>query len=122
MGIVIKVLINAAALWVAVTLLDPEFSFDFETSGIPAFLGIALILGVLNVIVQPILRFLAFPAILLTLGLFLLVVNAVVLALTVAISGALDLGLESQGFGWTFLAALIVSVVSWALEAFLGRR
>ena len=122
MGIVIKVLINAAALWVAVTLLDPEFSFDFETSGIPAFLGIALILGVLNVIVQPILRFLAFPAILLTLGLFLLVINAVVLALTVAISGALDLGLESQGFGWTFLAALIVSVVSWALEAFLGRR
>ena len=122
MGIVIKVLINAAALWVAVTLLDPEFSFDFETSGIPAFLGIALILGVLNVIVQPILRFLAFPAIMLTLGLFLLVVNAVVLALTVAISGALDLGLESQGFGWTFLAALIVSIVSWALEGFLGRR
>ncbi len=122
MGIVIKVLINAAALWVAVTLLDPEFSFDFETSGIPAFLGIAVILGVLNVIVQPILRFLTFPAIMLTLGLFLLVVNAVVLALTVAISGALDLGLESEGFGWTFLAALIVSVVSWALEAFLGRR
>ena len=122
MGIVIRVLINAAALWAAVTLLDPEFSFDFETRGIPAFLGIALILGVLNVIVQPILRFLTFPAILLTLGLFLLVVNAVVLALTVAISGALDLGLESEGFGWTFLAALIVSVVSWALEAFLGRR
>ena len=120
MGIVIKVLINAAALWVAVTLLD-GFDFDFETSGIPAFLGIALILGVLNVIVQPILRLLTLPAILLTLGLFLLVVNAVVLALTVAISGALDLGLTSDGFGWTFLAALLVSLVSWVLESLLGR-
>lgn len=120
MGIVIKVLVNAAALWAAVTLLD-GFNFDFDASGIPAFLAIALILGLLNVIVRPILSLLTLPAIVLTLGLFLLVVNAIVLALTVAISGALGLGLSSQGFGWTFLAALIVALVSWILESVLGR-
>ncbi|MCC5947461.1 MAG: phage holin family protein [Nitriliruptoraceae bacterium] len=120
MGIVIRVLINAAALWVAVTLLD-GFDFEFGDGSIPAFLVIALILGVVNVIVRPILTVLSLPAIVLTLGLFLLVVNAIVLALVVAISGALDLGLVSDGFGWTFLAAIIMSLVSWGLETLLGR-
>ena len=120
LGIIIKVLVNAAALWVAVTLLD-GFSFDFDQGTIPAFLIIALILGVVNVIVRPIITVLALPVILLTLGLFLLVVNAISLAIVVAISGSLDLGLVSDGFGWTFLAALVVSVVSWGLEAILGR-
>lgn len=120
MGIIIKVLINAAALWVAVTILD-GFDFDFEQQGIFAFLGIALIMGLVNVIVRPIITVLSLPAILLTLGLFLLVVNAIVLAIVVAISGALGLGLETDGFGWTFLASLIVALVSWGLEAVLGR-
>ena len=120
MGIVIRILINAAALWVAVTLLD-GFNFDFDQSSIPALLAIALLMGVVNVVVRPILTILALPAILLTLGLFLLVVNAIVLAIVVAISGALDLGLTSDGFGWTFLSAIVVSLVSWGLEMVLPR-
>lgn len=120
MGIIIRVLINAAALWVAVTVLD-GFDFAFDEGSIPAFLGIALIMGVVNVIVRPILTVLSLPAIILTLGLFLLVINAIVLAIVLAISGALDLGLTTDGFGWTFLAALIVSIVSWGLETLLGR-
>jgi putative membrane protein len=121
LGIIIRILINAAALWVAVTLLD-GFDFDFESGSIPAFLGIALIMGVVNVIVRPILTLLSLPAIVLTLGLFLLLVNAVVLAIVVWLSGVLDLGLTSDGFGWTFLAAIVVGLVSWALESVLGRR
>lgn len=121
MGIIIRILINAAALWVAVTLLD-GFDFDFESGSVLAFLGIALIMGVVNVIVRPVLTVLSFPAIVLTLGLFLLVVNALVLGLVVWLSGVLELGLESDGFGWTFLAAIIVALVSWLLESVLGRR
>ena len=120
MGIIIKILVNAAALWAAVTLV-PGFEFGFDDGTIPAFLGIALILGLVNVVIRPIITVLALPAILLTLGLFLLVVNAIALAIVVAISGALDLGLTSEGFGATFLAAIVISLVSWLLEAVLGR-
>jgi putative membrane protein len=120
LGVIIKILVNAAALWVAVTILD-GFRFDFGEGTILAFLGIALILGIVNVIIRPIITVLALPAILLTLGLFLLVINAISMAIVVAISDALDLGLSSDGFGWTFLAALVVSIVSWGLEAVLGR-
>ncbi|TVR34152.1 MAG: phage holin family protein [Nitriliruptor sp.] len=118
MGIVIKILINAAALWVAVQVV-PDLDFD---GTIPALLGIALVMGVINAVVRPILQVLSFPLILLTLGLFLLVVNAITLAIVVAVSGALGLGLSSGGFGATFLGALIISLVAWGLETLTGTR
>ncbi len=121
MRVVIRILINAAALWVAIELLD-GFNFDYEGEAWVGFLVIALILAVVSTVVKPILTVLSFPAVVLTLGLFLLVVNAVVLAIAVFVSDALGLALSSDGFGWTFLAALIISLVSWALETFLGQR
>ena len=121
MGVVIKVLVNAAALWVAVTVLD-GFGFDFDDDGtVAAFLGIALIMGVVNVVVRPLLAIISFPLVILTLGLFLLVVNAIALSIVLWISDAFELGLRSDGFGWTILAALVISVVSWVLELVLGR-
>lgn len=121
MGVVIRILINAAALWVAIELLD-GFDFAYDGDAWVGLLLIALVLGVINTVVRPILKVLSLPAMILTLGLFILVVNAVTLALTVLVSDALGLGLSSDHFGWTFLAALIVSVVSWAMESFLGQR
>lgn len=121
MSVVIRILINAAALWVAVELLD-GFNFDYAGNAWVGFLIIALILGVINTVVKPILQLLSLPAVILTLGLFLLVVNAIALAITVAISGSLGFPLTSDGFGWTFLAALIVSLVSWGLESLLAQR
>ena len=118
-GALIKILINAAALWVAVLLLD---GLHLEEGAWLELLIIALLLGVANLIVRPILTVLSLPLVLLTLGLFLLVVNAIVLALVIAVSDAFGLGLSSDGFSWTFLGALIVSLVSWALETLLGRR
>ena len=119
MGFVIKVLVNAAALWVAVLLLD---GLQLEEGAWLQLLIIALILGVANAVVKPILTVLSLPLVVLTLGLFLLVVNAIVLALVIALSEALELGLSSDGFGWTFLGALVVSLVSWGLETILGQR
>lgn len=118
MGIVIKILINAVALWVAVEVV-PGLDFD---GSIPSLLGIALIMGVINAIVRPILAVLSLPLILLTLGLFLLVVNAIALAIVIAISGSLDLGLATSGFGATFLGAVIISLVAWGLEVVTGHR
>lgn len=118
MGILLKTLINAAALYVAVLVLD---GLDFEGS-VPALLLIALFMGLVSAVVRPILTVLTLPAVVLTLGLFLIVINAIVLAIVIAISGALDLGLTSEGFGWTLTGALIVSLVAWALETLTGTR
>jgi putative membrane protein len=117
-GLLIKVLIGAAALWVAVQLVP---GLDFEGS-IPTLLLIALILGVVNAVVKPILTLISIPLIVLTLGLFLLVVNAITLSLVVWVSESLDLGLTSDGFGSTFLAAVVVSLVVWGLETVTGTR
>ncbi len=120
MGFVLRILINAAALWVAVELV-PGFTFAFDGDAWIGFGVLALLLGVVNAVVKPILKLLSMPAVILTLGLFLLIVNAVVLSITVWLADALDLGLASDGFLSTLLAALVVSLVSWALETFLGQ-
>jgi putative membrane protein len=117
-GLLIKVLIGAAALWVAVQLV-PGLDFD---GSIPTLLLIALILGVVNAVVKPILTLISIPLIVLTLGLFLLVVNAITLHLVVWLSESFDLGLTSDGFGSTFLAAVVVSLVVWGLETVTGTR
>jgi putative membrane protein len=117
-GLVLKVLIGAAALWVAV-LVVPGLDFD---GSVVALLLVALVLGIINAVVRPILTILSLPLVVLTLGLFLLVVNAIALAIVVWISGALDLGLTSDGFWSTFLGALVVSLVVWGLETITGTR
>lgn len=118
MGMLVKILIGAAALWVAVQLV-PGLSFD---GSVATLLIVALILGVINAVVKPILTVLSLPLVLLTLGLFLLVVNAIALWLVIRISAALELGLSSESFGATFLGALVVSLVVWALETVTGTR
>ncbi|HLU53414.1 MAG TPA: phage holin family protein [Acidimicrobiia bacterium] len=109
---------TAAGVWVAVQLV-PGLEFDGSAW---AFVGVALLVAVANAIVKPILSFFSFPLILVTLGLFLLVINALVLQLVVWLSAPerLDLGLTSTGFFWaTFLGALVISLVRWVLEAVL---
>ena len=123
MGVIVKILVNAAALWVAVLLLDGlTLTEELTETGWIHLLVIGLILGVANAIVRPILTVLSLPLVIVTLGLFLLVVNAAVLALVIWISAAVGLGIESDGFGWTFVGALVVSLVSWGLETITGTR
>jgi len=121
MNLVIKILINALALWVAVTLID-GFRFDFDQNSLLAFFAVALLLGIVNVTIKPILTVLSLPFLLLTLGIGIVLVNAVVLSLVVAVSSLLSLGLVSDSFGATLLAALVISVASFALEVLTRRR
>ena len=116
MSAIVRVLINAVALWVATRLVD-GLSF---TGTAPTLLGVALIFGVLNVVLRPILMILTFPFFIVTLGLFTFVLNAVMLLLTGAVSEALDLGFHVDGFVTAFIGALIVSFVSFALSLFVG--
>jgi putative membrane protein len=107
-----RLLINAAALWVAIRLV-PGVSFTGEWWGL---LVVALMFAVLNVSVRPVLMLLTLPFFLITLGLFTFVLNAFMLWLTSALSGALGLGFHVSGFGAAFIGALVVSTVSFALS------
>ena len=81
------------------------------------YLWIGLIFGVVNAIAGPVLRLLSLPFVVLTLGLFLLVINAALLGLTAAISDRLTV----DGFGTAVIGGLILAVVSWAADQLLDR-
>ncbi len=114
----IGILVTALAIWVAVAIV-PGLDFTGEWW---AFLVVALILSVINAVVKPVVKLLSLPVVLLTLGLFLLVINALMLALTVWLAdpARLDLGLTSDGFFWsTFLGALVISIVQFVVNLFV---
>ena len=112
MPFLIRLLVNAAALWVA-TRIVPGVTFD---GGLLPFLAVALVFGVINSTLRPLTKILTFPLILVTLGLFALVVNGLMLWLTSSLSSALGLGFHVAGFWPAFLGALVVSFVSTILS------
>lgn len=116
MSILVRLLINAAALWVAIRLV-PGVSF---TGDWRLLFVVALVFGVLNAAVKPVLMLLTFPFLIVTLGLFTFVLNAFMLWLTSALSGALGLGFRVDGFGPAFVGALVVSIVSILLSLFVS--
>jgi len=116
MKILIRLLINAAALWVAVQLVSGvSFSGDGRM-----LLVVALIFGALNAALKPLLIILTLPFMLITLGFFTFVLNALLLWTTSAVSGAIGLGFHVEGFGAAFVGALVVSVVSLMLSVFVS--
>lgn len=112
-GFLIRFLINAVALAVAAYLIR-----GITVANGTALLVAALIFGLVNALAKPVLVALTCPLILLTLGLFLLVVNALLLGLTSWIAGQLDLGFRVDGFGSAILGSIVISIVSWVLNRF----
>ena len=112
MPFLLRWLVNAAALWVA-TQVVPGVTFD---GGLLPMLGVALVFGVVNALLRPIAKILTFPIIILTLGIFALVINGLMLWLTSSLSSALGLGFHVRGFSAAFWGALVVSVVSLVLS------
>lgn len=120
-GFVVRTIINGIALWVAAWLVDGiEFGSSTDTWETVKVVGlVALIFGLLNAFVRPILKLLSMPFIILTLGLFVFIVNAAMLMLTSWISGKLDLAFHVDQFFWdAVLGALIITVVSMVLSVF----
>lgn len=116
----IRTAVNAVALWVAAWLIDGIVLAEDGTtfaSNFATIVLVALIFGVVNAVVKPIAKVLAFPAIVLTLGLFTFVVNAFLLQLTEWISSPLGLSFVIEAFWWdAVLGALIVTIVSMVLS------
>ncbi len=115
MSLLLRLLVNAAALFAATRIVD-GISF---TGSIPALLGVALVFGIVNTLVKPIISFFSLPAIFLTLGLFLLVINAVMLLLTSSLSRSLGLGFSVRGFLPALLGSIVVSIVGMLLGTFV---
>jgi putative membrane protein len=114
MKLVIRILINAAALWLTALLL-PNFDLTTNIGGI---LIVAIIFGLVNALIRPIIKLLALPITILTLGLFTLVINTLMLLITAGIAGDL---LSIQGgfiekLWYAFLGSIIISIISTVLS------
>ncbi|MET9441435.1 phage holin family protein [Streptomyces sp. NPDC006610] len=120
MNFLVKTLANAGALAVAVWLLDRiTLTGDGTAKKAGTLLVVALLFGVVNFLVKPVVKLLSLPLLILTLGLFTLVVNALMLLLTSWLADEFSLSFHVEGFWTAVLGGLIVSVVSWALHLVL---
>jgi len=116
MRFLLRLLINAAALWVATRIVTGITADASATT----FIAVALVFGLLNALVRPLLSMLTCPLMILTLGLFTFVINALILWLTSAAAGKFGLGFHVAGFWPAFWGALVVSIVSVLLSVFVG--
>ncbi|MEV5953438.1 phage holin family protein [Streptomyces sp. NPDC051987] len=120
MNFVVKTIANAGALAVAVWLLDKiTLTGDSTAKKVWTLILVALVFGLVNFLVKPLVKILTFPLFILTLGLITLVVNALMLLLTSWVCGKLDLSFHVEGFWTAVLGGLIISIVSWALNMIL---
>ena len=120
MKFLIRVIVDALALAAAAWLIaDIKVTEEAREDQVIALVIVALIFGVINAFVKPILKLFSLPFIILTLGLFLLVINAALLLLTSWIAGEIGLGFEVDGFWTAVLGSIVITIVSWVLEAVL---
>ncbi|ETT23190.1 membrane protein of unknown function [Rhodococcus rhodochrous ATCC 21198] len=121
----VRLVLNAVAIWLAAQWVS---GIDFTGSGtgaaneIISLLVIALVFTVVNAFVKPLVQLLSLPLLILTLGLFTLVVNALMLLLTAWLSEFTDYGLTVEGFWTAFWGALIISIVNWVLGVLVPDR
>ena len=113
MGFLARTLITAIAFWVAEYLID-----GISFTGPINLLIAAIVFGLVNALIRPVIALLSLPLTVLTLGLFTLVVNALMFALTAGLMP----GMRVSGFGAAFMGAIIVWLVSWAANRLLADR
>jgi putative membrane protein len=110
-GFLIRGLVTALGLWVASALLK-----GVHSNGFLSIVGAGIVLGIVNAIIRPILVILTLPVTIFTLGLFLLVVNG----LMVMLVSKLMKGFSVDSIWWAMLTAIIVTVVGWMANMFIG--
>jgi putative membrane protein len=115
MRFLVRLLVNAAALWVAVRLLH-GITYEGSWAGL---LVVALVFGLVNAIIRPILYLLTCPLIFLTLGIFVFVVNAAMLLLTARIAHGFDIAFNVDGLMTAIVGAIIIGLVSAVLSIFV---
>lgn len=118
MRFLIRWLVTAVALWVAVRLV-PGIWYEGSWLGM---LGVALVFGLVNALIRPVVFLLTCPLVVLSLGLFIFVLNALMLWLTSAVSRTLGLGFHVVGFWSALVGAVVVGFTSMLLNVFVGDK
>jgi putative membrane protein len=114
---------TAAAVAVAAWLVDgiyftgPSSGWSEAEHKLVPLLLVSVILGLVSSFVKPVVTFFSIPFILLTIGLFLLVINALMLMLTAWIAGVLDIGFHVDGFWAAVLGSIVITIVTWVIDA-----
>ncbi|MFE9326201.1 phage holin family protein [Nocardia sp. NPDC052278] len=119
MQLLIRLIINAVAIWLAAAWVDKIEILSPADKGnggkVIVILVVAVVFTVVNAVIKPIVKLLSLPLVIVTLGLFLLVINALMLWLTAKISETTDYGLRVDGFWAAVWGGIIVAVVNWVL-------
>jgi putative membrane protein len=118
MRFLLHLVVTAVAFWVATQLVS---GLSYE-GPLPGLLLVALLFGVVNAVLGSVIRLLALPVTLLTLGIFALVINAILLWVTGALASSLGLGLRVDGFVPAFLGALVIGLTRVVLNAVVDGR
>ncbi|MGM1058821.1 phage holin family protein [Saccharothrix sp. Mg75] len=122
MGILVHVLLTAVAVWVATVIPGIDLDAGAPTPvKIVTLIGVALLFGLVNAVVKPLVKFFGCLFYVVTLGLFGLVVNALLFWLTGWLAGELRLPFEVSGFWPAFFGAIIVALVGWVLNLVYDR-
>lgn len=119
MQLVLRLIITAFAIWLAANWIDKIEIVSPEDQGngarIVVLLAVAVVFTLVNAVIKPLVKLLSLPLVVLTLGLFLLVINALMLWLTAWITESTEYGLRIDGFVAALVGAVIITVVNWVL-------
>ena len=123
MRLIVRLLINAVALWLTTLIVSGVKVVPFEPKGtvelVLTFLLLAAIFGIVNGVIGNLIRIVAFPLYVLTLGLIALIVNGLLLLLVAWISSLIGFGLTVESFWWGVLGALVLGLISWLIGILL---
>jgi putative membrane protein len=122
MRFLLRLIVNAIALWLTTLIVSGVTVRPYAPGALPTiltYLLVALIFGLVNAIVGTVVRVVAFPLYVLTLGLISFIVNGLLLLLVAWISGLMGFGLFVAGFWWGVLGALVLSIIAWLIGLIL---
>ncbi|KTR46315.1 MULTISPECIES: phage holin family protein [Curtobacterium] len=123
MRFLVRLVVNAVALWLTTLIVSgvtvTPFGDGDTTAVVLTFLLVAFVFGLVNAVIGTIIRIVAFPLYVLTLGLISLIVNAVLLLIVAGISDAIGFGLQVESFGWGIVGAFVLAVFSWLIGLFV---
>jgi putative membrane protein len=122
--LLLRLLISALALWLTTLIMRPHVVISSYAPGdtfayVVTVVLVALIFGIVNGVIGGIIRVVAFPIYVITLGLISLVVNGLLLLLVAWISSLIGFGLQVENFGWGVLGAIVIGVISWLIGIIL---
>lgn len=123
MRFLVRLVVNALALWLTTLLVSgvsvTAFGDGGTTATVLTYLLVAFVFGLVNAVIGTIIRVVAFPLYILTLGLIALIVNAVLLLIVAGISTAIGFGLQVESFGWGIVGAFVLAVFAWLIGLFV---